>query len=122
MIELKEDIRAMWFVTLPPKADWLAAAQELEDGTILLTYRFRYYNSDEPFDSKDTKNWYEGKITEPLAEVVEKTSRIAAELARAAHGEKYELIRGTATLDQFVDQFTSLPFSHCKKFTLGDTQ
>ena len=114
MIEMNEDIRALWFVALTSTCDWMGAVHEQPDGTVKLTYRFSYYNGPDPWDNKDVKKWSEGIITALLAEVIDKMSQTAADLARMSGGECTQLIRGTATLEQFVDQFTALPFAHCK--------
>jgi hypothetical protein len=38
--------------------DWLGGLAKQEDGKWILRCRFRYYNDDKAFDSKDHKDWY----------------------------------------------------------------
>jgi len=57
----------MWFLEGGDK-DWLAALYRDSDGAFVLVYRFRYYNSPDPFDTTDTKNWYKAKFQLDRAE------------------------------------------------------
>lgn len=60
MIDLNENTYCLglWYVQ-GDREDFLAAATRQSGGAMKITYRFRYYHSDEPWDEKDIKRWYE---------------------------------------------------------------
>jgi len=110
---MDDTIRAIWYISLEPKTDWLLGLQKKKDHWEI-NYRFRYYNSDDPFDKDDTKNWYGGTFSKNMAEteVIEKL-RMMFSVLQTKSGEKgYELIRGTGSFDDFLDEFKTLPFVH----------
>lgn len=86
-----------------------------EEDTYDINYRFRYYNSDNPFDSSDKKNWYGAKAPKEGTSL-EKTIATMREMFRLLENESgnkgYELIRGTGSFDDFLEQFKTLPFVH----------
>ena len=97
MIEFDDDLIAIWFVTLPPYDDFLAGVTKPG----VLRYRFRYSKEDQPdpFDERDEKHWY--KVEGPVEKLIELTSQMTQMMADKAGGERWELIRGGGTLEQF---------------------
>lgn len=119
-VMLTENTVGVWFVTMPhypPRgADWLATIAKVSSGNYKLTYRFRYYTDDKVFDSEDEKRWYafEAKA-EDRAALIARTQEIAAMTEDVFGGDKWELMRGDGTLQQFIDEFMKLPFIHKKE-------
>jgi len=112
MIELDDTVQVMWFVFFPPHNDFMAVVQRIDDTRGRLTYRFRYSDSDEPFDDNDVKSWY--RLTGPTDELISRMRMVTQAMAEGAMVERWELERGTATLDQFTEQLMALPFIHTK--------
>lgn len=59
----------MWFIPLNNMSDFLGGLEQKGPALFVFTYRFRYYDPDEPnndpFSGKDLKSWYE--VTIPLS-------------------------------------------------------
>jgi hypothetical protein len=112
VITFDEKIVGVWFVATLPTQDWLAALRELEpDAKYELTYRFRYYKDDKPWDSEDKKNWYRGEVTGTRAYVIASIRAVVDTMV--ATGPKYEVMndRGYA---QFQRDFQDQPFVFAK--------
>lgn len=111
MIRFDEKIVGVWFTsTIPAKQDWLAAIREIEpDVKYELTYRFRYYEDDKFFDSKDKKNWYQGTISGTRNYVVLTFRQVAKALADKAEGSSYEVMNDKG-YDDFMRRFNDQPF------------
>jgi hypothetical protein len=97
-------------VTLPPCNDFFAGVSQ--PGVLL--YRFRYSKKDQPdpFDERDEKHWY--RVEGPVEKLISSMSDLSQKIATAAGGERWELIRGGGTVEQFTAEFTRLPFAHMK--------
>lgn len=110
MIEINEDLLALWFVTMPPYNDFFAGVSK--PGVLL--YRFRYSKQDQPdpFDERDEKHWY--RVEGPVEKLISSMSDLSQKIAESSGGERWELIRGSGTLDQFAAEFVQLPFTHAK--------
>jgi len=111
---MDDTIRAIWYISLTETSDWLMGLSEMED-SFCISYRFRYYNSDDPFDKDDKKNWYKAKAKKSkttLTETLQGCSLAFSELKTIAETTGYELIRGAGSLDDFMDEFKTLPFVH----------
>jgi hypothetical protein len=110
VIEFDDDMLALWFVTLPPYDDFMAAVKRPG----VLEYRFRYSDKDrpDPFDERDQKHWY--RVTGPAEKLIETTNAFTEFMAKRGGGERWALIRGGATLEQFQAEFVQLPFLHMK--------
>lgn len=79
-VEFKEGnyISRIWFFSKKGAAFDINATlwRKLPDGAWNFDYRFRYYNDDKAFDSKDRKSFYHGTFPEKLdeASVIRKLS------------------------------------------------
>ena len=122
-IELNEHIRGIWYVSWGT-ADWMAGVWQNEDSQPEARYRFRYYKDQGPWDSKDEKHWYDIKpqtdAQVSMAELIATISKMAEFIETAQKGKKWELIRGNSTLEQFMTEFSKLPFVHLKELSSKD--
>ena len=116
MINITDRTIAIWYVQLgigERGSDWLASIWRDDDG-IKGTYRFRYYRGDQSLqfeDSQDVKHWVELDLCEYTEEKTIHVMRVMAEsLADLSGGEKWELMMGTGTVTQFMDEYKKLPF------------
>ena len=116
MINITDRTIAIWYVQLgigERGSDWLASLWREDDG-IKGTYRFRYYRGDQSLqfeDSQDVKHWVELDLCKYTEEKTIHVMRVMAEsLADLSGGEKWELMMGTGTVTQFMDEYKKLPF------------
>ena len=116
-IKLNESIVAIWYADLSEDSDYLMSLSRIDDGWDLV-YRFRYYNSPDPWDEKDTKNWYRGKLSNENsteAEVLATLNKVFELMKLRADGRDcYVLLRGEGDFKTFVKEFQKLPFVHQK--------
>jgi hypothetical protein len=115
-MEFTEKTRAVFYLSIDEETDWLLGITE-EDDVWHCEYRFRYYHSDDPWDQEDVKNWYSMKVSkdrETLNKVISVTREMVTILEEQCSNKAYELIRGEGTFDEFMEEFTKLPFVHCK--------
>lgn len=114
---------AVWFVEIP-NGDWMAGLTECQDGSFMLTYRFRHYNKGPAplgvWDGSDTKRWYTAKFTakEPLMEAARDLARLAKAVTRS--GKSYEFLRGDKTTKRFLEELLKAPFAHTKKVSKAE--
>ncbi len=100
---------------LERKSDWLGVAW-IEEGHIVLRYRFRYYNSDEKMDGDD-KNWYtvRGKFTEETREVECKNMvnamNILCGVTAMRNGSRFEVLPIDGNGDKALEVIANAPFS-----------
>jgi len=115
MITLDETIRGIWYCPLiPDEQDFLLSLTSSSEGQYQITYRFRYYNSSDPFDEKDKKNWYTSTITSKNeAEVIAKIHNIFLLLTNT--DDFAEILRGDRSLDEFIEEFMKQDFVHTKR-------
>ena len=111
MIQFDDKIVGAWFIsTIPDRQDWLAAIREIEpDAKYELTYRFRYYEDDKFWDSKDKKNWYKGTLSGTRTYVVAIFRLVVKNLAERATGPSYEVMNDKGYPD-FIKRFQDQPF------------
>ena len=117
-IELNESIRGIWFCTLvPDEQDFLLSLARIAEKHSKITYRFRYYNSSDPFDEDDEKNWYSGEVTgQNEAEAITTIHDTFMPIISAINGnaEFTGIIRGDRSLDEFIAKFMEQDFVHTK--------
>ena len=122
MMMFDETIRAIWFTELH-NGDWMAVINREADGKLSLTYRFRWYQDDKAFDSKDKKSWTKGRFEGPVDEdaVIAKLTELAEQIRGAANMrsdhecKSWVLIRGAMTLEAFVGKFREQPWVHTQE-------
>lgn len=126
MIEINDALLGIWFVSWSNAADWMAGAWRTTDGGIAGRCRFRYYQDAKAFGSADEKHWYEIDRARPDGSVMSEeefianVSEIARDIQKDTDGEKWELLRGKSTYEQFFEQMKSLPFVHMKMLSPAD--
>jgi hypothetical protein len=130
-VQFNENILAIWYMPLTDHSDFLAAlSRDLSvRGGLIYLNRFRYYESGDPWDPRDRKNWYELRTTDPVETTIRKlrkVHRIAAEnrgmMSDASKDRLFELIRGDMSVDRFMRKFAQQPFVHTRKMAPGDMQ
>lgn len=77
-IEFKPDCHyyAIWYLYIPPgrlgpEQDVFGAIWRNEKGGVVCRYRFKYWNSKNPFDAKDKRNWWEITSKDASSESIE---------------------------------------------------
>ncbi len=131
MIEIKEGntFYGMWFIEPPtakdfPEQDFMGAMYKQNEDPIIFKYRFRYYNSNDPFDKEDVKNWYVVHISDMSIErFMSVIDELTADLAKFfGHGKVNFLdLRGNS-IDQIIEKMQNVPFTHMKKVNINDPQ
>lgn len=118
MITVDEKIVGIWYVQTLDTQDWMAALREVEpDQKYELIYRFRYYSaeSENPFDGKDKKNWYEGTVSGTRHYCIGALRSVAEALvATGAVGQLYEVLNDDRDLKAFLKKYQDLPFVHMR--------
>jgi len=116
-ILMDEKIVAIWFLaTIPGHQDWMAGLREIvPDEKYELTYRFRYYEDDKIFESKDKKNWYEGEVSGTRSYCIAAVRSVGQMMAKVtAGGQKlYELVN-EGDLAEFGRRFRDMPFAFAR--------
>ena len=108
---LDENTRGIWYCqTVPGEQDFLLTLTRLEGEHYELVYRFRYYNSDDPFDEKDRKSWYRAEGRGKEEEII---SGVRKALMLIGTGFT-ELLRGDRPFDNFMEEFMKQDFVHAK--------
>ncbi len=111
MITFSEATRAVFFADFGV-ADWLLVVEATSDGALVI-FRCRKINDEKIFDSADEKEWWDCKIG-TVEEAIERSRALFRDASNALNGQVWELIRGTATFDDFFQEFLKLPFAHAK--------
>jgi hypothetical protein len=107
-IEITNRTQGVWFVALK-QGDWMATIEVPSDGGCKIVYRFRVYRDDKVWGSDDSTRWTEA-ITTDVPNGIQLVRKMADLLAQEPGANKpYELIRGTGTITQFVEQLGTLP-------------
>lgn len=122
--EINEQLLAIWFMPVTTTSDWLAALARTDDGRLRFTSRMRYYNpeSTDPHDGKDKKSEYSGVIDGPEDVVLEQVRTAARVLTEHADGPLHELIRGSRSPEQFLDELLRQPWAHAKRVNISIAQ
>ncbi|HEV8189491.1 MAG TPA: hypothetical protein VGP83_17180 [Pyrinomonadaceae bacterium] len=113
MILFDEKIVGAWFVVLAEDVDWLAGLREITpDSDYEMTYRFRYYKDEKPFDSTDEKSWYELKAKGTRAYMIASVRLIVQELiARSKLPKPYSFeLLNDGDLHAFMRKWQDAPF------------
>lgn len=123
MIKLDEKTVGIWYMQTTPTSDWLCSIREIEpDAKYELDYRFRYYEDDKAFDSKDRKSWYKAEVTATRHFAIVSIRTVANEMHKAgATGEVYELIN-EGDFDAFSKKFLDAPFAYARAATKEEAE
>lgn len=113
-IEITKNTVGIWFCYLGNDSDWMGSASE-EAGVFHLIYRFRYYKSDDAWDNKDKKNWYEGTHKGGTRdEVIDKMRTMLKLMELKSRSKGYELLMVDGNIDEFMGEFNKQPWVHTK--------
>jgi hypothetical protein len=117
-IEISENTLGVWFVSWG-SADWMGGLWRTPKGPAG-AYRFRYYRDTEAFNSKDEKSWYDlnpSDLAQDEGEWIAAMSKLSEVITHAQEGQRWELLRGSMSVDEFMEAFKKLPFAHVKTFS-----
>jgi hypothetical protein len=92
------------------QGNWIGAINKVDDG-FDLTYRWRYYEDDKSFDSKDRKSWY-SFVAPPSVdpkELIDTVHDLLFTMAGAMGKTPYEAVRGDRSYKEFSDDFEKFP-------------
>jgi hypothetical protein len=108
---IQVDENTLWVGYTETKGgNWIGAINKCPEG-FDLTYRFRYYEDDKTFESKDRKSWY-SFIAPPDAnpnELIEVVHELLFMMASAHKRTPYEAVRGNRDYKEFSDDFARFP-------------
>ncbi len=116
MIVINEKTIAIWYMNTTKDQDFLGSLYLDDENKPTFTYRFRYYKSNDAWDGKDKKNWYQGqpKADQPINFILNAIRTMVATMAHAAHTEYDEVLMKDGNVKQFMDEFSSKPWAHCR--------
>ena len=113
-IEITKDTIGIWYVELN-KSNWMAELKRLPDGKIKLTYRFRYYEDDQAFDSADRKNWYTAMTDVGEAKSLSAIRSLGNVMASAEGTELHELMMTDAGPDDLLNRLLVQPWARVQQ-------
>lgn len=134
MIQLTDKVLAVWFLCGGAPRDWLACLEKRDDGHVLLTYRIRYYDKEDPgndpHSGKDKKSWCQNLSREALpAEALEihmaAIRKVAISMAEAGFqppGYTLYEVRNNGDFKAFVEEFLKLPFVHKREASPAEAE
>ena len=112
-INITDRSLGIWFVEMQ-WGDWMGHIESLPDGNYQLTYRFRREVDDRIFNSNDQKDWWSG--VGPDLDAGINAVRDMADFLHKHHGlQKWELLRGAGSVQQFFEELRKLPFAHSRE-------
>jgi hypothetical protein len=117
-IEFTDALQALWFVEIPG-GDWLCGLYSRRDGRFDMTYRFRWYRGPAVWDSNDVKNWFEA-TGDDYSQCLHGIREMIKGMRSAGAGESWELLRGTKTTREFIEELRKTPFAHTKKVSQAE--
>jgi hypothetical protein len=116
-MKLDENTRGIWYCqTIPEEQDFLLTLSRIEEEHYEIVYRFRYYNSDDPFDEKDIKSWYRAEGLGKEEEIIKSINEMLTKLSSISYSEAgfTEILRGDRPFDDFKEEFLQQSFVHAK--------
>lgn len=118
MITSDDNLLGLWAMMIDDTSDFLGAVYKASLGYVF-EYRIRYYVDDKIFsDSKDIKNWYRtSPRNEDFETYLKRLRAVIGILTQHANGQLYEVLRNGRSTDEFMKEFTSLPFIHMEKLS-----
>lgn len=122
MIEIKKGryFKAYWFVGCEDR-DLLAAMFRDPEGPWKLLYRFRYYEDDKVFDSKDRKSWtgFETKdgVGTDVVKMVACMDFVAALTEKTFNGKLYKVDLDTDDHEKIICAMSKQPWFHVREAT-----
>jgi len=123
VIEFKKTtlFHALWFCGGDVQGkgeDWLATIFKEEGQPWVGVYRFRYHNSEDPWDTSDVKNWY--KVTQStdhddafLARLVQTFDQLAS-LCELRYGNPHTKLEILGDGDKASEMLMKQPFAFSK--------
>lgn len=119
MIDLSEKTVAIWYILLDSGTDWIAGITELvENEEYLIQYRFRYYEDNKVFESKDRKNWYEGTTRGTKNYVLGCFKTVARDFKiLSLYPESFFELINEGDFKDFMKKLQDAPFSHARMAT-----
>lgn len=106
-----ENTVGVWAVDLLNRSDFLGGVWR-EGDEYVMAYRFRYYEDDKTFDSKDRKNWYEARIPADRAEeqeLIDAMREVVRMMWKGSGGKRYEILMGAGGIEQMMADLKKWP-------------
>lgn len=104
-----DKLLGLWYAEIPP-GNMFTALETTDTGFRVVT-RLRIYKDDKVFDSEDEKTWYEVLCdTKSYDEMVDNIRKMMS--GAPGVGRIYEALREDKTVNEFFEEWTSLPFIH----------
>jgi hypothetical protein len=126
-IVFDDNLMGIWYCQLADDFDIMWALQRDPEGGYKALGRTRKYHSpDDAWDDKDTKRWFEGKIkadTDALAversraHMIELTAGFTMNFEPDRVPMLFELVRGTASVEDFAKKLQAMPWAHSMQAT-----
>lgn len=108
----------VWYLSASPmltRCDWLATAfRDAGQEVWRVRYRFKYYNSPDPFDGLDKRSAYSGTLTGTEQQLIEKLGKVAEAMASTFKFEKDFLLLGTDDPKEILTKLAARPWTHMK--------
>lgn len=115
---IDEDTVGLWFMDLTETSDWMGHLR-MEGGRPVLTYRFRYYDPDDPgndpFSGKDTKNWFTAAHAGTREEAIEATRQMVREMERLTGNGCHEILMRGGNVKRFMNALSRNKWAHLKR-------
>jgi hypothetical protein len=112
-VNVTKQLVGIWFLALTEKSDWLCSLTEVElEKVYEISYRFRYYEDDEVFESKDRKSSYRAEVHSTRSYAIACIRSIADGMKKAgASGEVDELLMHKGDIDRFMKELSDKPWA-----------
>jgi len=107
MVDVTERTLGLWFVEYAA-GNFLLIASRTEDGAGELVCRFLSHQGSGA-GKRDVKDWFQVKPRTP-DETIPLARETAQKIARETGGKQWELLRGSGSIEAFVDELVNLPF------------
>ena len=115
-IKFTEKTVGIWAVDLLNSSDFLGSVWR-DGGDYIMAYRFRYYEDDKTFDSKDRKNWYEARMPADKVEeqdLIDAMRTVVKMMWKGSGGQRYELLMGSGGVEQMMAELKKWPMISMK--------
>jgi hypothetical protein len=126
-IVFDDKLMGIWYCQLADDFDIMWALQRDPEGGYKALGRTRkYHTPDDPWDDKDTKRWFEGKIKadsdalaveRSRAHMIELTGSFTITFEPDRVPMLYELVRGEASVEDFAKKLQAMPWAHSMEAT-----
>ena len=121
----KDKTVGIWYVQLSEKMDLLGGLNWVLDGDakhLHFDFRFRHYNSPDPYDPKDKKSWYSYDFAPNVTaeQAVKELKEWLGVVGMISIEPMHEyLVSNYPTFQEFFEDFTTAEFAHASPLSGG---